>query len=212
MRHKIHSVIVVLCLVVSIASAGVPQRPSNKPKQPRPAATPSNKENTATDAKSTAAKESQAKPQAAPKRPAADNQWALLVGVSQYSGEIQGLGFPRKDARTIKDMLINAAGYAEDHIRLLTDDGAGDRKATKQNILAVIDQYLAPRVQPGHQVMVFLAGHGITRGLGVAGKELFPSRRRRRGDKRVARSFVNRPRRPRPAIERAQGDAIHYLC
>lgn len=173
MRYKIQAVIVVLCLAVSIASAGVPQRPSNKPKQPG-RATPSNKTAAPADTGSAAAKEAQ-KPnqQAAPKRPAADNQWALLVGVSQYGGEIQALGFPRKDARTIKDMLVNAAGFAEDHIRLLTDDGAGGAKATKQNILAAIDEYLAPRVQPGHQVMVFLAGHGITRGLGAQAKSYF---------------------------------------
>jgi tetratricopeptide (TPR) repeat protein len=156
----------------------VPQRRTSKPQQPRRTATPSNKEaakpDSTADSKSTAAKEEQKpKQQAAPRRAAAVNQWALLVGVSKYSGQIQELAFPRKDARTIKEMLVSSAGFAEDHIRLLTDDGAGDAKATKQNILAAIDQYLAPRVQPGHQVMIFLAGHGITRGLGATAKSYF---------------------------------------
>ena len=102
----------------------------------------------------------------------ADNQWALLVGVSQYPGQIQSLTFPRDDARAIKDLLVGAAGLPDDHIRLLTDDGAGDAKATRQNILAAID-YFAPRVQPGHEVIVFLAGHGIARGLGLQAKSFF---------------------------------------
>jgi len=35
------------------------------------------------------------------------------------------------------------------------------------------DQYLAGRVQPGHQVIVFLAGHGIVRGLGAGAKSYY---------------------------------------
>jgi tetratricopeptide (TPR) repeat protein len=96
----------------------------------------------------------------------------LVVGVSQYPGQIQSLGFPRDDARSIKELLVKSAGVPEDHIRLLTDDGAGDAKATKQNILAAVDSF-APRVQPGHEVIVFLAGHGIARGLGLQAKSYF---------------------------------------
>ena len=107
------------------------------------------------------------------KAPAADQQWALLVGISDYPGQIQKLQFPRNDAVAIKDLLVSAAGFREDHIRLLTDNGAGDSKATKQNILAAIDQYLAPRVQAGHQIIVFLGGHGIVRGLGSQAHSYF---------------------------------------
>ncbi|HEV8484240.1 MAG TPA: caspase family protein [Blastocatellia bacterium] len=107
------------------------------------------------------------------KAPPADQQWALLVGVSDYPGQIQKLQFPRNDAIAIKDLLISAAGFREDHIRLLTDSGAGELKATKQNILTAIDQYLGPRVQAGHQVIVFLGGHGIVRGLGTQAHSYF---------------------------------------
>ena len=98
------------------------------------------------------------------------SQWALLIGVSDYPGEIQDLRFASADARSIKELLVSSAGVPEDHIRLLTDDGVGEAKATKQNIFAAVDQYLAPRVQPGHQIIVFLAGHGIVRGLGAQAK------------------------------------------
>ena len=117
------------------------------------------------------------KPEVKPKPPAANsaagNQWALLVGISHYPGQIQSLTFPRDDARAIKDLLVSTAGFSEDHVRLLTDEGAAESKATKQNIFAAVDNYLAPRVQAGQEVIVFLAGHGIARGLGQSAKSYF---------------------------------------
>src|SRR5262249_19955827 len=94
----------------------------------------------------------------------------LLIGVSDYPGEIQDLRFAGADAKSIKELLSSSGGIPEDHIRLLTDDGAGESKATKQNIFSAVDRYLAPRVQPGHQIIVFLAGHGVVRGLGPQAK------------------------------------------
>lgn len=101
------------------------------------------------------------------------NQWALLVGVNDYPGEIQDLRFARNDARSIKEMLVSSAGFAEDHIKLLTDDGVGEARATKANIFAAIDQFLATRVQPGHQVLVFFAGHGIAQGYSSEARSYF---------------------------------------
>src|SRR5262245_46112101 len=60
-------------------------------------------------------------------------QWALLIGVSNYPGEIQDLRFAGADAKSIKELLSSSGGIPEDHIRLLTDDGVGESKATKQN-------------------------------------------------------------------------------
>ena len=113
------------------------------------------------------------KPQPKPQPRSNPNQWALLIGVSDYPGTIQDLKFPGADARSIKDLLISSAGFAEDHVRLLTDDGVGEARATKQNIFAAIDQYLAPRVQPGHEIIIFLAGHGIVRGIGAGAKSYY---------------------------------------
>src|SRR5215471_10415046 len=101
------------------------------------------------------------------------SQWALLIGVSDYPDAINDLRFPGADARSIKELLISSAGFAEDHVRLLTDDGVGEAKATKQNIFSAIDQYLAPRVQPGHEIVIFLAGHGIVRGIGAEAKSYY---------------------------------------
>src|SRR5882762_8429969 len=158
--------IIALGLCLSLAAAEGSQKPSGKAKpQPTPASSDDQNKTPQSNAKT-------AGPQSAKKAPAADNQWALLVGVSQYPGQIQSLGFPRDDARAIKDLLVKSAGFSEDHIRLLTDDAAGDAKATRQNILAAVDSF-APRVQPGHEVIVFLAGHGVARGLGLQAKSFF---------------------------------------
>jgi len=113
------------------------------------------------------------KPQPKPQPRSNPNQWALLIGVSDYPGTIQDLKFPGADARSIKDLLISSAGFAEDRVRLLTDDGVGEARATKQNIFAAIDQYLAPRVQPGHEIIIFLAGHGVVRGIGAEAKSYY---------------------------------------
>jgi tetratricopeptide (TPR) repeat protein len=165
MRQRIVLALLALCLSVPMVVAGGAQKPKAKPAQP-PAAAPKDQNKTNPPAQQKSA------PQATKKAPVADNQWALLVGVSQYPGQIQSLGFPRDDASAIKDLLVSAAGVPEDHIKLLTDNGAGDAKATKQNILAAIDSF-APRVQPGHEMIVFLAGHGIARGLGLQAKSFF---------------------------------------
>ncbi|HXG91866.1 MAG TPA: caspase family protein [Blastocatellia bacterium] len=169
MRHKILVSLLTLSLCAPFVSAGASQKPQGKQRTGQKPAT-STRQPDKTTAPAEAAKPAAAPAQ--PKRVAAD-QWALLIGISQYPGQIQSLQFPRSDARAIKDLLVSAAGFPEDHVKLLTDDGAGDAKATKQNIFAAIDQYLAPRVEAGHQVIVFLAGHGITRGLGAQAKSFF---------------------------------------
>src|SRR6266511_4118891 len=69
------------------------------------------------------------KPQPKPQPRSNPNQWALLIGVSDYPGTIQDLKFPGADARSIKDLLISSAGFAEDRVRLLTDDGVGESTA-----------------------------------------------------------------------------------
>lgn len=169
MHRRVLSVSLSFCLFASFALAGPHQKPPTrkaKPAQQKPPAAKPETKTEPTDAKPAA-------PEPPKKVAKADNQWALVVGISKYSGQIQSLNFPRDDARAIKELLVSDAGFAEDHIRLLTDDGAGEAKATRQNILAAVDSYLAPRVQPGHEVIVFFAGHGIARGLGQQAKSYF---------------------------------------
>jgi tetratricopeptide (TPR) repeat protein len=169
MRYKLIIIALVLCLCAAASFANQGQKkPGVRPRagQP-PAAAPKQGD------RSTSPNDASKPAPPAQQKAAADDQWALIVGISEYPGQIQGLTFPRNDARAIKDLLVSDARFREDHIRLLTDDGQGDERATKQNIIAAIDQYLSGRVQPGHQVIVFLAGHGIVRGLGAQAKSYF---------------------------------------
>lgn len=153
----------VTLMVIALCALAQAQRPrQQRPQQQQPA----NKTETPAQKAQTPAKTE-------PKVAKNPNQWALLVGISDYPGQIQDLRFARDDARSIKEMLVSSAGFLEENIKLLTDDGNGDLKATKQNILASVDQYLSQRVQPGNQVIVFLAGHGIVRGLGPQAKSFF---------------------------------------
>src|SRR6185436_17482647 len=114
MRQRILLAVLVLCLSVPLVVAAGAQRPKQKP-QP---SSPPPKEQTKTTPPGTA----KPAPQTTKKAPVADTQWALLVGVSQYPGQIQSLTFPSDDARAVKDLLVSAAGFPEDHIRLLTDN------------------------------------------------------------------------------------------
>jgi cell division septation protein DedD len=85
MRQRIVLALLALSLSMSMVAGGA-QKPKPKPAQP-PAAGPKdqNKTNPPTTSKPA--------PQATKKATVADNQWALLVGVSQYPGQIQSLGF-----------------------------------------------------------------------------------------------------------------------
>ncbi|MEW6207551.1 MAG: tetratricopeptide repeat protein [Acidobacteriota bacterium] len=153
--------ILITTIALSITAPVIAQKPSQQNKKPQP-------QSPAPSAPSTGVQ----KPE--PPKPATnDKQWALIVGISDYPGQIQDLLFPRDDAQSIRDLLVSSAGVRDDHIRLLTDAGEGELKATKQNIFAAIDNYLVPRVQTGDEVIVFLAGHGIARGLGPQAKSYF---------------------------------------
>lgn len=146
--------ILITIITLSITAPVAAQKPSQQNKKPQP--------------------QSPAPDTQKPAQPATnDKQWALIVGISDYPGQIQDLLFPRDDAQAIRDLLVSSAGVRDDHIRLLTDTGAGELKATKQNIFAAIDNYFVPRVQMGDEVIVFLAGHGIARGLGPQAKSYF---------------------------------------
>jgi tetratricopeptide (TPR) repeat protein len=169
MHRRVVPFLVVLCLFASLAIAEPQQKPPTRRAKPAEQKPPASKPDAKTEPAAT--KPGQSEPTI--KTPKADNQWALVVGISKYPGQIQSLNFPGADARAIKDLLVTAAGFSEDHVRLLTDDGAGDARATRQNILAAVDTYLAPRVQPGHEVIVFFAGHGVARGLGQQAKSYF---------------------------------------
>lgn len=98
----------------------------------------------------------------------AADTWALLVGVSKYqSPQISSLRYPSIDATSIRDALIDPklGNVPAAHVRLLVDDGA-----TVANINDAVDNFLKPNVKAGDQVVIFLAGHGVAKGVGINAK------------------------------------------
>lgn len=94
--------------------------------------------------------------------------WALLVGVSQYNNDqISGLNFPAKDAAGLKEALLDPTigGLKPDQLLLLTNE-----KATRANIQDGVNNFLKKNVKPGDKVIVFLAGHGVAKGVGLDAK------------------------------------------
>ncbi|BCM94240.1 hypothetical protein IAD21_06143 [Abditibacteriota bacterium] len=94
--------------------------------------------------------------------------WALLVGISHYqTDQISSLRFPAKDAMGLRDALIDptVGGLPPKQVMLLADDDA-----TRDKINGAVGTFLRPNVKNGDKVVVFLAGHGIAKGVGLSAK------------------------------------------
>jgi hypothetical protein len=99
------------------------------------------------------------------------NTWALLVGVSKYQNPmIVSLSYPAVDAASIANALTDPTlgNLPADHVLLLADD-----KATGSAIQSSVDSFFKPRVKAGDEIVIFLAGHGVTKGVGAGAKAYF---------------------------------------
>jgi WD40 repeat protein len=93
--------------------------------------------------------------------------WAVIAGVSDYSGDTLDLKFAAKDAAVFGSALRRGAsrlfGAERVHLVHLGDtNGSADMSPTRDN-LALALQGLA-NAKPTDVVLVYLAGHGITHG------------------------------------------------
>src|ERR1051325_10841136 len=96
--------------------------------------------------------------------------WAVLVGVSQYqSQQVASLHYPAADATSVRDALVDPqlGGLPPGNVQLLAD-----AQATSANIQAAVDA-LSGKVKAGDSVVLFLAGHGITKGAGAGARSFF---------------------------------------
>jgi uncharacterized caspase-like protein len=83
------------------------------------------------------------------------DKWALVVGINQFrSGH--NLHFAASDAKSFADYLIENAGFAPDHVKLLTD-----RDASRLNIIKAIgEDWLPRRVDEDDLVVIYMGTHG----------------------------------------------------
>lgn len=166
---RVHSVTAQAAKPAAKPKPAVKAAPAAKPK-PAPAKPKPAKPAGAKPAPAAPAEPAEPAPPAPPPAPVI-NTWALLVGVSKYQNPaIPSLQFPAADATAIRDALVDArlGGLPAGNVKLLTDG-----EATAANISAAVDDFLRPNVKKGDKVIVFLAGHGATKGVGPAAKSYF---------------------------------------
>ncbi len=98
----------------------------------------------------------------------APKTWALIVGVGTYENpQISSLRFPAKDALSLRDALVDPkiGALPRNQVKMLADN-----EATHDNIVGAVASFFKPNVQAGDKVVVFLAGHGVAKGVGVNAK------------------------------------------
>ncbi len=95
-----------------------------------------------------------------PKQPRSGEKWALLIGVNDYA-YFNKLFYCGKDQEDLARQL-NIAGFAEDHIYLMTDDAKDSKyRTTKTNINQQIDGIT--RMAGENDVLLLgFSGHGIS--------------------------------------------------
>lgn len=90
-----------------------------------------------------------------PPRPIKD-KWALVVGISNFKDPSINLCYAAKDATDFKNYLVKEAGFAPDHVKLLTDS-----QATRENIVGYLGEKWLGRVAgPDDLVVLYLSSHG----------------------------------------------------
>lgn len=101
-----------------------------------------------------------------PNRPIRD-KWALVVGISKFQNpKVRQLTFAAKDAKDFYDFLIKEANFAPDHVRLLLDE-----KATERRVMSELgNKFLARVVKPDDLVVLFFSTHGSPAELDVRGE------------------------------------------
>ncbi len=95
------------------------------------------------------------------------DKWALIVGIGQFqNGNIPQLKFANKDARDFRDFLVNEANFSPDHVRLLLDD-----KATQRRVLSELGtKFLARVAKPDDLVVIYFSTHGSSSQADIRGK------------------------------------------
>ena len=91
----------------------------------------------------------------------AEERWALLVGIDDYSNDIiTPLKGAARDARALRDILTKYARFPSDNIFCLTSD---DKTSLPNlgNILTKLD-YIASKAKSGDVFLFFFAGHGVS--------------------------------------------------
>lgn len=103
--------------------------------------------------------------QTPPKNRPINDKWALVVGISKFQNAQLNLKCPAKDAGDFGKFLVEQCHFAEDHVRVITDN-----EATRARILNELgDKWLPRVVRPDDLVIVYLSTHGSPADADVGG-------------------------------------------
>jgi uncharacterized caspase-like protein len=95
--------------------------------------------------------------------PSQNKRWALLIGVDRYEdSNIGALKGAANDANSLRDVLVNYAGFPADQVVVLSTSEAPERQPTRKNILKRLSN-LSGLVPKDGLLLVSFAGHGIER-------------------------------------------------
>lgn len=99
-------------------------------------------------------------------RPVRD-KWALVVGVGNYqNAQVPKLKFASKDARDFRNFLVSEAHFAPDHVRLLLDE-----QATQRRVLSELgNKFLARVARPDDLVVLYFSSHGSASQADIRGR------------------------------------------
>jgi hypothetical protein len=85
--------------------------------------------------------------------------WCLLIGINDYSSDIEDLKYCINDTKGLADAL-RKAGIDDDHIIVMTDDAKdADLRPTKTNIIRQIE-LIAQIAGKDEQIVLSFSGHG----------------------------------------------------
>ncbi len=99
-------------------------------------------------------------------RPIRD-KWALVIGITDFQDpDIPDLQFSAKDATDFYNYLVNEANFQPDHVRLLLNE-----QATQRRVLSELgSKFLARVVKPDDLVVLYFSTHGSPSQLDPRGK------------------------------------------
>lgn len=86
-----------------------------------------------------------------------NKSWALVIGINEYE-HASPLEFACNDAKGVRDALISDFEFPDSDVKMLLDE-----QATREGIMQAFLDFASEKVQPDDRVLVFFAGHGITR-------------------------------------------------
>jgi tetratricopeptide (TPR) repeat protein len=99
-------------------------------------------------------------------RPVRD-KWALVVGIGNFQNSaVPKLKYAAKDARDFRNYLVNEANFSADHVRLLVDDAATQRRVLSE----LGTKFLARVAKPDDVVVLFFSTHGSPSQADIRGK------------------------------------------